>query len=338
MRKLVVIAVAYLIALPAGAWIFVWQSSSERELLNVSYDPTRELWREINEAFSRRHLEATGERVAVRQSHGGSGSQARAVMDGLPGDIVSLALWSDTNAIHRAGLIAPQWELRPPPFGSLPFYSTIVFVVRQGNPAQIHDWPDLIRPGVAVITPNPKTSGNGRLAMLAAWGAVRCGGGSEPEAETFVRELYRHAPVLDASARASAMTFATKRMGDVLITWENEAHLTCRESRGQLEIIYPHRSIRAEPHVTLVDAHVDRKGTRDLAMSYLAYLHTPEAQAIMARNYCRPRDPAILARFSDTLKPIELFGIEAVARDWDDAQLRFFGDGGYFDRIYQPSE
>lgn len=334
MRWLVVVAVAYLVALPAVAWLLVWQQQPEQFLLNVSYDPTRELWRDLNRNFRHEYERETGQNIAIKQSHGGSGSQARSVIDGLDADVVSLAMWSDTDAIRRKGLIAEGWEKRLPN-RSLPYYSTIVFVVRQGNPQRIHDWSDIVRPGISVITPNPKTSGNGKLSLLAAWGATLKAGGSDADAERFVTELYRHAPVLDTGARGSAMTFAQKGIGDVHLTWENEAHLEVQEARGALEIVYPQRSIKAEPYVTLVDANVDRKGTREVVEKYLNYLYTNEAQEIFARHYYRPYNDEVLARHGDVFRKIDLFEITAVAKSWDDAQKRFFSDNGVFDRIFQ---
>src|SRR5579859_3065585 len=231
MRWLMAVAVGYLVVLPAAAWLLVWQQSPQQAILNVACDPTRELWRDLNRGFRDSYERETGNRIAIKQSHGGSGSQARAVIDGLEADVVSLALWPDTDAIRRKGLIADGWEDRLPN-RSLPYYSTIVFVVRHGNPKQIRDWPDLVRPGIAVITPNPKTSGNGRLSFLAAWGAVLRSGGSEADAEAFIQTMYRQSPVLDTAARGSAMTFAQKRIGDVHLAWENEAHLEVREANG----------------------------------------------------------------------------------------------------------
>ena len=334
MRGLVLTAVGYLIVLPLVAWLLVWQQSPGQALLNVACDPTRELWRDLNHGFREQYQRDAGQHIAISQSHGGSGSQARAVIDGLDADVVSLALWSDTDAIRKRGLIAQGWEDRLPN-RSLPYYSTIVFVVRQGNPKKIHDWPDIVRPGVAVITPNPKTSGNGRLSFLAAWGAVLRAGGSEADAEAYITSMYRQTPVLDTAARGSAMTFAQKGIGDVHLTWENEAHLEVKEAVGNLEIIYPKRSIKAEPHVALVDANVDRKSTRATAEAYLHYLYTPEAQEIIAKNYHRPFNNEVLARHRDVFREIELFEITAIAKSWDEAQKRFFADDGVFDRIYQ---
>ena len=324
----------YLTAL-VGLMLAGCSSRSDGELLNVSYDPTRELWRDLNDLFVKQQESSTGERLAVRQSHGGSTSQARAVIDGLEADVVTLALWSDTDAIRKKGLIRDGWEGRLPN-RSLPYLSTIVFVVRKGNPKGVKDWPDLVRGDVRVITPNPKTGGNGKLSFLAAWGAVKHRGGSDADAEAYVRELYRRVPVLDQAARAATVTFARKNLGDVHLTWENEAHLEVHESKGELEIVYPKSSIRAEPHVAVVDANVDRKGTRAAAEAYLKVLFTKEAQEIIAKHHYRPTDPEVLAKHRDRFPAIDLFPITTVARDFDDAQDRFFAEGAVFDRIYQP--
>lgn len=304
------------------------------ELLNVSYDPTRELWRDLNEQFTARYQQDSGQRLRIRQSHGGSGSQARAVIDGLDADVVTLALWTDTDALRKKELLAAGWEDRLPN-RSLPYSSTIVFVVRKGNPKAIHDWPDLVREGVTVITPNPKTSGNGKLSFLAAWGAVLQQGGSESDARDFVTRLYRQTPVLDSGARGATTTFAQKKIGDVHLTWENEARLEVRESGGELELVYPPRSIRAEPHVAVVDANVERKGTRQAAEAYLRFLYTPEGQEIIARHYYRPIDPEVLSRHAGDFPPIQLFPVTVTARDWDEAQQKFFAEGGVFDAIYK---
>jgi sulfate/thiosulfate-binding protein len=321
------------------AWIGLARESAADEgaptLLNASYDPTRELWRELNSAFKPAHEAKTGQRIAIRQSHGGSGAQARAVIDGLPADVVTLALWSDTDAVRKAGLIANGWENRLPN-RSLPYCSTIVFVVRRGNPKGVHDWPDLVGDGVQVITPNPKTSGNGKLALLAAWGSVTSRGGSAAEAEAFVTHLYRQVPALDIGARGSTTRFAQHGIGDVHLTWENEAHLEVRESGGALEIIYPPVSIRAEPFVAVVDAVVDRKGSRKVAEDYLAFLYTETAQEIIARNCYRPVNEIVAAKYRERLPAIKLFSVSAVAADWADAQRRYFADGGLFDKIYHP--
>ncbi|MFN0054810.1 MAG: sulfate ABC transporter substrate-binding protein [Planctomycetales bacterium] len=309
--------------------------SNSVELLNVSYDPTRELWRDINEQFIASYERQSGVKLDIKQSHGGSGTQARAVIDGLDADVVTLALWSDTDAISRKGLIQPDWESRFPN-KSLPYLSTIVFVVRQGNPKQIRDWGDLIQPGVEVVTPNPKTSGNGKLSFLAAWGSVRNRGGSEEDARKFVTELYRHTPVLDTGARGATTTFAQKEIGDVHLTWENEAHLEVAEAGGALELVYPPVSIRAEPHVAVVDSNVERKGTRAAAEAYLTFLYTDAAQETIARHFYRPINESVLARHTKTFQPIELFSVTLVASDWNAAQEKFFADEAIFDSIYRP--
>jgi sulfate transport system substrate-binding protein len=307
--------------------------SEEVELLNVSYDPTRELWRDLNECFIRQYVEKTGARIVIRQSHGGSASQARAVIDGLQADVVTLALWSDTDAIRKNGLIRDGWESRLPS-NSLPFFSTIVFVVRRGNPKAIHNWPDLVRDKVRVITPSPKTSGNGKLSFLAAYGSVLDKGGSTDEAETYVRQLYERVPVLDSGARGATMTFSQKHIGDVHLTWENEAYLEVEEARGELEIVYPSTSIRAEPFVAIVDSVVDRKNTRAVADAYLRFLYTPEAREIIARHHYRPSNATGLSRPGSDLPDMPLFPITTVARDWEDAQRKFFAEGALFDQLY----
>ena len=306
------------------------------ELLNVSYDPTRELWRAVNEKFIPRFENESGRKLTIKQSHGASGSQARSVIDGLDADVVTLALWSDTDALRKKGLVKENWDEQFPN-RSLPYFSTIVFVVRQGNPKGIKDWPDLIKPDVAIITPNPKTSGNGKLSFLAGWGSVLRRGGSEDDARQFITALYRHAPVLDTGARGATTTFAQKGIGDVHLTWENEAHLEVRETKGELELVYPPVSIRAEPHVAVVDSNVDRKGTRTTAEAYLKFMYTDNAQEIIAANFYRPINPVILARYSDVFPSIELFPITTVAADFDEAQTKFFAEGAIFDGIYQPA-
>jgi sulfate transport system substrate-binding protein len=307
------------------------------ELLNVSYDPTRELWREVNEAFIAKYSQETGVPLTIKQSHGGSSTQARAVIDGLAADVVTLALWSDTDALRKQGLIRPDWEERFPQ-KSLPYKSTIVFVVRKGNPKGIQDWSDLIQPHVVVVTPNPKTSGNGKLSFLAAWGSIVTRGGSEDEARKFVAELYHHTPVLDTGARGSTTTFAQKGIGDVHLTWENEAHLEVTEAHGELEIVYPPVSIQAEPHVAVVDANIEKKGTTAAAEAYLNFLYTPEAQELIARNFYRPADAEVLAKHAADFPDITLFPITAVAANWDAAQTKYFAEGAIFDSIYNPAK
>lgn len=312
------------------------QQTDEVELLNVSYDPTRELWRDLNEKFIPTYEQTTGQKVAIRQSHASSGSQARAVLDGLEADVVTLALWSDTDVLRKKGLIEDGWQERLPNH-SLAYFSTIVFVVRKGNPKGIKDWPDLVKEGVEVITPNPKTSGNGRLSFLAAWGANLQRGGSEEDARDFVTKLYQHTPVLDNGARGSTTTFAQKKIGDVHLTWENEAHLEVAETPGELEIVYPSASIRAEPFVAVVDANVERKGTRAVAEAYLKFLYTEEAQHILAKHHYRPINEAVRTQYTAALPELKLFPITALAQSWDDAQHKFFANGAIFDSIYKPN-
>lgn len=330
--------VGYCLVVPAAAGLLMLylgrHDLTALTILNVANDPTRELWREINARFVADYEVETGLRVAVRQSHGGSASQARSVIDGLPADVVSLALWDDTDRLRQNGIIAEGWEKRLP-HQSSPYYSTIVFVVRRGNPKNIHDWPDLVRDGVAVITPNPKISGNGKLSFLAAWGSVRRRGGSDDEARQFVSNLYRHVPVLDTGSRGATTTFAMNGIGDVQLTWENEAHLEVRESAGALEIVYPPASIRAEPPVAVVDKFVEENGTRAVAEAYTRALFRPDYQEILAKHHFRPVDDAVMSRWRLHFPEIEMFSISIVAADWNAAQARFFAAGGEFDRMFQ---
>jgi len=305
------------------------------ELLNVSYDPTRELWRALNEAFIPRYAKDTGVTLKINQSHGGSGAQARAIVDGLDADVATLALWPDTDALRKANLLANGWEQRLPN-NSVAYTSTIVFVVRRGNPKSIKDWPDIVKPGVEIVTPNPKTSGNGKLSFLAAWGSVVARGGSEDDAKAFVTKLYKQTPVLDSGARGSTTTFAQKKIGDVHLTWENEAYPEVNDSNGELAIVYPPISVLAEPPLAWVDANVQRKGTRAAAEAYLRFLYTDDGQEIIAKNYYRPINAAVKARHAASFPDIKLFGITAIAKDWNDATSKFFADGGVFDSIYAP--
>jgi sulfate/thiosulfate transport system substrate-binding protein len=312
--------------------------AQERKLINASYDPTRELYREFNDAFRAHWQGEKGEDIQIQVTHGGSGSQARAVIDGLEADVVTLALESDINAISDAGLIAPNWRSRLEN-NSSPYTSTIVFLVRKGNPKGIEDWGDLTKQGVEVITPNPKTSGGARWNFLAAWAWAKAQeDGSDETAQAFVTELYRHVPVLDSGARGSTTTFVQRQVGDVLLAWENEAYLALEElGPDAFDIVTPSISILAEPPVAVVDANVDRKGTRELAEAYLQYLYSPEGQAIAARNFYRPSQPehAVaedIARFGELqLATIEDFG------GWREAQPRFFANGGIFDQIFMPA-
>jgi sulfate transport system substrate-binding protein len=310
------------------------QGGSKITLLNASYDPTRELWRDMNGAFATAYEKEHGGKVEIKQSHGGSGSQARAVIDGLEADVVTLAMWSDTDAISKKGLLAKDWEKKFPN-RSLPYTSTIVFVVREGNPKGVKEWADLVKPGIEVITPNPKTSGNGKLAFLAAWGSISLNGGNEEAAREFVTKLYSAVPVLDTGARGSTTTFAQRGIGDVHLTWENEAHLEVAESGNKLEIVFPSQSILAEPHVALVDSVVDEKGTGAAAEAYLKFLYTPEGQAIIAKHFYRPVDEKVLAANRDKFPNLKLFPITDLVASWDEAQRKFFADGGVFDAIYK---
>jgi sulfate/thiosulfate-binding protein len=313
-------------------------SKSSVEILNVSYDPTRELFQQLNAAFARSWQASTGQSVTIKQSHGGSGAQARAVIDGLDADVVSLALWYDVDAIRQAGLIASQdWATRLPS-NSAPYTSTIVFLVRKGNPKQIRDWDDLARPGVSVITPNPKTSGGARWNYLAAWGSALRKGETVDQAKELVTRIYKNAPVLDSGARGSTTTFVERGIGDVLISWENEAYLALAQPGGdKLEIVDPPVSILAEPSVAVVDKAVDRRGTRAVAQAYLEYLYTPEAQRIAAQNFYRPRDPGAAAESSARFPTLQLFTIDELFGGWPTVQREHFDDGGVFDRIYTPA-
>jgi sulfate transport system substrate-binding protein len=307
------------------------------DLLNVSYDPTRELYREFNAAFAK-HWEAKsgGQQVTVKQSHGGSAGQARAVIDGLEAHVVTLALAYDIDAISQAGLIAPAWKTRLQQ-NSAPYTSTIVFLVRQGNPKGITGWSDLVKPGIGVITPNPKTSGGARWNYLAAWHHARQGaGGSDAAAKDFVARLFKNVPVLDSGARGSTTTFMERGIGDVLLTWENEAYLALAQARDKIEIVVPSMSILAEPSIAVVDRVVDRRNTRAVAEAYLQYLYSAEGQDIAAKNHYRPRDAAVLARYSDTFAKVTLFTIDEAFGGWAVAQKTHFADGGTFDQIYQP--
>ncbi len=307
------------------------------ELLNVSYDPTRELWRDLNQNFAAAYEKQSGNRVTIKQSHGGSSTQARSVIDGLEADVVTLASFLDTDAISRKGLIAPGWIERLPN-RSLPYFSTIVFVVRKGNPKVIKDWQDLVKPGVEIITPNPKTSGNGYLSFFSAWGSVVLRGGSREDAVNFVTSLYKQVPVLDTGARGATTTFVQKRIGDVLLAWENEANLAVRDAKGTLELVYPPISIRAEPHVAVVDGNVDRRNTRPAAEAYLKYVYTDEAQEIVARHFYRPANEAILKKNASTFPELKLFVVTDIAKDFPDAHKQFVSEGGVFDSIYKPKK
>ena len=309
-------------------------------LLNVSYDPTRELYADYNAFFTKHWQAKTGQTVKINQSHGGSGKQARAVIDGLEADVVTLALGYDVAQLHtKAKLIPENWQSRLEN-NSAPYTSTIVFVVRKGNPKNIKDWPDLTRPGVQVITPNPKTSGGARWNYLAAWAyALKQPGGDEAKAKEFVGKLFKNVPVLDSGARGSTTTFVERNIGDVLIAWENEAMLSVNElGKDRFEIVLPSLSILAEPPVTVVDKFADKHGTRAVAEEYLKLLYGPEGQEIAAKHYYRPRDPAVAKKYEARFPAIQLITIDEVFGGWTKAQKTHFDDGGVFDQIYEPSK
>jgi len=332
-RKIVGSAIA--LALAAG--LASGAALAETTLLNVSYDPTREFYQAYNEAFAAHWKKETGEDLTIEASHGGSGKQARAVIDGLEADVVTLALAYDIDAIaEKGGLINADWQKRLP-HNSSPYTSTIVFLVRKGNPKGIHDWSDLVKDDVAVITPNPKTSGGARWNYLAAWGyALKQPGGSEATAQQFVTELYKHVPVLDTGARGSTTTFVQREIGDVLLAWENEAFLAVKElGPDKVELVVPSISILAEPPVAVVDKVVDAKGTRKQAEAYLQYLYSPEGQELAAKNFYRPTDPKVLAEHEKDFPKLDLLTI-ADFGGWKTAQERHFNDGGVFDQIYKP--
>lgn len=342
-KFLLIAAGTYLVA--AAAWIVsagVVRESGGTDVLNVACDPTRELWRDLNAAFTRDYAEKKAASVTVRMSHGGSASQAQAVANGLEADVVTLAMFPDTDMVRKAGLMEAGWEKRLPN-RSLPYVSTIVFVVRKGNPKNVRGWPDLARDDVAVITPSPKTSGNGKWSFLALWGSVIWCGGTTDRAREYVRGVYQRTPGLDAAARGATMTFANKKIGDVHLTWENEAKLEVEEGRGELEIVYPAApgvakplSVLAEPHVAVVDASVDRRGTRAAAEAYLNFLYTEPAQDIIARHHHRPTTPRVFARHRDQFPDMDLRTATSLVPSgtWDEVLSTYFADGAEFDRMY----
>ncbi|PPE71200.1 sulfate ABC transporter substrate-binding protein [Caldimonas thermodepolymerans] len=321
-------AVALAAAVPAAL-------AKDVTLLNVSYDPTRELYVEFNKAFSAHWKAKTGDNVTIKQSHGGSGKQARSVIDGLEADVVTLALAYDIDALHeKAKLLPADWQKRLPR-NSTPYTSTIVFLVRKGNPKGVKDWDDLVKPGIAVITPNPKTSGGAQWNYLAAWEYAKRKYGGDDKAKDFVARLYRNVPVLDSGARGATTTFVERGIGDVFIAWENEALLALKElGPGKFEIVVPSLSILAEPPVAVVDKVVDKRGTREVAQAYLEYLYTPEGQDIAARNFYRPTDPTVAAKYEKQFPKLTLFTIDEAFGGWQKASKTHFQDGGTFDQIY----
>ena len=332
MKKLIFAAIAATLLTVAGA------QAADITLLNASYDATRELYKDVGDAFSARYKAKSGDSVTINTSNAGSGAQSRAVIDGLQADVVTLALTADIDAIaSKAKLLPANWQSRLPQ-NSSPYTSTIVFLVRKGNPKQIRDWPDLIKPGVQVIAPNPKTGGASRWAYLAAWAwAEKSPGGNAQKARDYVAQLYKHVPVLDSSGRGSSITFTKRGLGDVLLNWENEARLALKEEGGdQYQIVYPSRSILAEPAVALIDANADKKGSRKAAQAFLEFLYSKQAQEIEARHFYRPRDPAILAAHKADFPTLPLATIDGDFGGWAKAQAVHFADGGIFDQIYQP--
>jgi sulfate transport system substrate-binding protein len=312
-------------------------AAKQIELLNVSYDPTRELYDQYDRVFAEYWKQKTGDDVTVHESNGGSGKQARAVIDGLPADVVTLGLAPDIDAIvDKAHIIGPKWQSRFPD-NSAPYTSTIVLLVRKGNPKAIKDWPDLIKAGVEVVTPNPKTSGGARWNFLAAYGyALHANGGDKAKARDFIKALYGNVKILDTGARGSTMTFVQRQQGDVLIAWENEALLSVNKlNPGEFEIVYPSETVLAEPPVAVVDANADKHGTHEVATEYLKHLYSPEGQEIIARNYYRPRDKAALAKYASQFPAIKLFTVTDLFGGWGSVQKEFFGDGGVFDQVYK---
>jgi sulfate transport system substrate-binding protein len=326
MRRLLAVFAASVLAGAAQA--------ADVSLLNVSYDPTRELYAALNKAFAARYQAETGKTIEIKQSHGGSGKQARSVIDGLAADVVTLALAYDVDAIAQHGLLAADWQKKLPN-NAAPYTSTIVFLVRKGNPKGVKDWDDLAKPGIKVITPNPKTSGGARWNYLGAWGYALKKYGSEDKARDFVRDIYRNVPVLDTGARGATVTFVERNIGDVLLAWENEAYLALDEfGKDKFEIVAPSLSILAEPTIAIVDKVVDKKGTRAAAEAYFKFIYSSEGQEIAAQNHYRPRDPAVAAKHEGDFAKVELFTIDDVFGGWKKAQAAHFDDAGSFDQIY----
>ena len=337
-NRLAVTGSLLLLALSAGAVPAVAQGGGKPvTLLNVSYDPTRELYEDYNQQFAKYWKEKTGQDVTIRQSHGGSGKQARAVIDGLAADVVTLGLGYDVDVLADNGLLPEDWQ-KQLPHNSSPYTSTVIFLVRKGNPKGIKDWSDLIRPGVSVITANPKTSGGARWNYLGAWGyALRQPGGNEAKAKDFVTKLYKNVPVLDAGARGSTTTFVERGIGDVLIAWENEALLAVNElGPGKVEVVVPSTSILAEPPVAVVTRVAKKHGTSEVAKAYLEYLYSDQGQEIIAKHFYRPVNPAIAAKYASEFPKVQLFTLADIVGDWRKTQKTHFADGGVFDSIYQP--
>jgi sulfate transport system substrate-binding protein len=331
LQTLLLIGAAALLSLPSSL------SAKEIKLLNVSYDPTRELYQEYNAAFAKHWQAKTGDTVTILQSHGGSGKQARGVIDGLQADVVTLALAYDVDAIaDKAKLFPADWQKRLP-HNSAPYTSTIIFLVRKGNPKGIKDWDDLVKPGISIVTPNPKTSGGARWNLLAAWGYVLKKGGDEAKAKDFLAKLFKNVPVLDTGARGATTTFVQRGVGDVFISWENEAFLAVKEfGADKLEIVVPSVTILAEPSVTVVDRFAKKHGTEEVAKAYLEYLYSDEGQDIAGRNFYRPRSEKIAAKYAAVFPKVDLFTIDELFGGWAKAQKTFFADGGVFDQIYKP--
>jgi sulfate transport system substrate-binding protein len=316
--------------------LFAQDKKVDFTLLNVSYDPTRELYQQYNTLFAENYKKKTGKTVEIRQSHGGSGAQARSVIEGLDADVVTLALAYDIDAIADSKLLPPDWAKRLPQ-NSTPYTSTIVFLVKKGNPKNLKTWEDLVKPGVGVIVPNPKTSGGARWAFLAAYGAVWKKTKDESQAKAYITALYKNVPVLDSGARGATLSFAQKGLGDVLLAWENEADLVLKEfGRDKFDVVTPPSSILAEPPVAVVDKTVDKRGTRAVAEAYLNYLYSPEAQDLIAKNGYRPRDAAAFKKYESKFPKVELFTLAELFGDWRSTQKKFFADGGVFDQIYTP--
>ena len=336
LKRRIIILLSGLALMAASAG---WVAAKDITLLNVSYDPTRELYQEVNAAFARHWQEKTGDTVTIRQSHGGSGKQARAVIDGLEADVVTLALAYDVDMLYEKGKLIPRdWQKRLPD-NSAPYTSIIVFVVRKGNPKAIKDWDNLVKPGVSIVTPNPKTSGGARWNYLAAWGyALKKWGGDEAKTRDFVARLFKNVVIFDTGARGATTTFVQRGIGDVLVAWENEALLTAKESdQGRFEIVAPSLSILAEPPVTWVDKVVNRRGTRAVAQAYLEFLYSPDGQEIAAKHYYRPRLESVRAKYANTFPKVDLFTIDEVFGGWQKAQKTHFSDGAVFDQMQKAN-